>query len=103
MRVANKYNVIKNTASQNYTLVNLIEEILGEPGFEYPIDNHLESLIMSDFAESNYKLSYTFLGGNTEWYTSKRVTNKKSIMHGLTVEEAIKVAAHIWNYFQKNE
>lgn len=103
MRIANKHGIIKNTANQNYTLVNLIEGILGSKDFEYPLDSSLGTLILNDFANGNYRLSQKYLRGNIEWYSPKKAVGLKNDLPELTTEESIKVAAHIWNYFQNKK
>ncbi len=103
MRISNKYDIDKHTAMKNYKLIELIEEALGSDKKTYSLLSYYDSKkIMNDFYTGNLELSNKYLNGDTSWFSIKESDkfNKFEENSNLTVEECVKVAAHIWNYYQ---
>ena len=106
MRIANKYEIEKRTAKQNYTLIKLIEDVLGELDKPTRLLNNKEAnQIMEDFKNENITLSNKYLKGDCSWCLpnsdiADSINNEQST---ITKEESIKIATHIWNYFQSKE
>lgn len=104
MRISNKYDIEKHTALQNYKLIELIEEVLNSDEKKYSLLSYDDSKkIINDFYIGNIELSNKYLNGDTSWFSIKESYefNNYEENSNLTVEECVKVAAHIWNYYQK--
>jgi len=104
MRLANKYDIEKRTAKQNYTLVQLIEDVLNCTDSKSSLLSQDDSKnIINDFYTGNIELSNKYLNGDTSWFDIKKIDkfNNLEENNNLTMEECVMVAAHIWNYYQK--
>lgn len=104
MRVANKYGINKQSASQNYLLIELIEKQLSHDERKSTLPRHLSNQVLKDTFEGNVDLSNRYFNANYTWFDTEMddVSQENSLdTNELRTDEAIKVATAIWNYFQK--
>lgn len=103
MKTANGFDILKNTAEQNYKLVEIIESSLGNgEDSSYLLSSIEAKKILKDFENENMELSKTYLEEDMSWFKFEErkhteILNKEV----LTKEESIKIATSIWNHFQK--
>lgn len=104
MNLANKFGVIKNTAKQNYLLVDLIENELPKSKEGLPIPVELINKVSEECYAGNLDLSNRYFEGNTDWFNEMDLddlTLEINTDNIINIEEAIKIATSIWNHFQK--
>lgn len=105
MNIANKFEVIKRTAKQNSLLVDLIEKEISDKSMKASLSKDLSNRIIDDFNSGNIEISDSYFNGNYEWFESKTcddLNQEENWVNGLTIEDAVKIATAIWNYYQKN-
>lgn len=102
MRLANKFNVVKQTAKQNYLLVDLIEGKFTKNKSEPRLPDSILQKLKLDFNEGNQDLSNRYFNGNMNWCKLESKSEDKRHIENLTVEDAVKVAVNIWNHYQNH-
>src|SRR5690606_5838421 len=103
MNLANKFGVIKNTAKQNYLLVDLIENELPKSKVGLPIPVELINKVSEECYAGNLDLSNRYFEGNTDWFNEMDLDDLNLEINTdniINTEEAIKIATSIWNHFQ---
>lgn len=105
MRIANKYGINKESAKQNYLLVDLVEKQLAKSDTNTSLPADLLKLVLKDAADGNKALSNRYFNGNHDWFDAtitKELESKDTNKKELDTDEAIKIATAIWNYYQNN-
>jgi len=105
MRLANKSEIKKEEAIENYHLVELIESALGNVKSSYKLLTTEEaSKVMEDCLEENTILSKKYLDNDITWCLPNKKYNRiDSNINKLTKEDCVKVATYIWNYFSNKK
>ncbi|QRM87804.1 hypothetical protein FG167_00740 [Lacinutrix sp. WUR7] len=104
MNFANKFDVIKQTAKQNYLLVDIIEDVLQENKKSKTLPEELINTIKKDCEKCNMALSKRYFNENTDWFTedfNSIERAKVNVDNNLNIEEVVKIATAIWNHYQK--
>jgi len=100
MKKANEFNIVKDTASQNNILVELIEASLEQKQKAQLLNHEDRKKIMDEYLVDNEELSKNYLGGNVTWMKNE-IPNTEIKKESLTINECIKITTDVWNYFQK--
>jgi hypothetical protein len=101
MRVANKFDIKKTFASENYKLIELVENALGNKKDSFKLLSTNEALLIMEnsFAE-NKAISKKYLDNDINWCLPNYNYNTNVQLEKLTKEECIQITTHIWNHFQ---
>lgn len=105
MNIANKFNIIKKTSKQNALLVELIEKEILDKNTKVSLSRDLHNRIINDFTVGNKEISDKYLNGNYKWFETQlldELVQEETENEELTLEDSIRIAATIWNYYQKN-
>jgi hypothetical protein len=102
MRKANSLNIIKDTASQNYKLIELIEASLNDKQKARLLKNGEREKIMEECKLDNEELSKCFLNGDMTWM-NKNIEISETEMDTITINDCIKITTDIWSYFQNKQ
>ncbi len=101
MRLANNFEIKKDTAAENYKLLELIENALGNDNEYYQLLNTEQAKgIMEEHLTENKILANKYLNNNITWCLPNENYNINNKLKKLTKEDCIQVATEIWNHFQ---